>query len=117
MHTACSITADQTVAVLEALVATRGAPTHVRCDKWPGDDRARADDWCATQSTTTSYIDPGAPWQNPFVESFPSRVRDELLILELFFCLTEPRSSSPTGARTYNQHRPHSALGACRRHT
>ncbi len=38
-------------------------------------------DWCATADTTTRYIDPGAPWHNPFVESFHSRVRDELLNL------------------------------------
>ena len=46
-------------------------------------------DWCQRQSTQSSYIDPGAPWQNPFVESFHSRVRDELLNLELFSCLAE----------------------------
>jgi hypothetical protein len=26
-----------------------------------------------------SFIEPGSPWQNPFVESFGSRVRDEVL--------------------------------------
>ncbi|MCA1677835.1 MAG: transposase [Actinobacteria bacterium] len=36
-----------------------------------------------------SYIGPGAPWQNPFAESFNARVRDELLNLEEFSCLAE----------------------------
>ncbi len=100
MHTARSVTADQTVAVLEALVAVRGAPTHIRCDNGPEMTANALIDWCAAQSTLTSYIDPGAPWQNPFVESFHSRVRDELLNLELFSCLAEARGRSRTGART-----------------
>jgi putative transposase len=89
MHTARSITADHTVAVLERLVAARGAPTHIRCDNGPEMTAHALIDWCRSQSAATSYIDPGAPWQNPFVESFHSRVRDELLNLELFSCLTE----------------------------
>jgi hypothetical protein len=31
-----------------------------------------------------SFIEPGSPWQNPFVESFGSRVRDEVLSVEAF---------------------------------
>ena len=26
-------------------------------------------DWCRLAGTATSYIDPGSPWENPFVES------------------------------------------------
>jgi putative transposase len=29
-----------------------------------------------------SFIEPGSPWQNPFVESFGSRVRDDVLSVE-----------------------------------
>jgi putative transposase len=111
MHTARSITADQTVAVFEQLVATRGAPTHIRCDNGPEMTAHALIDWCAAQHTTTSYIDPGAPWQNPFVESFHSRVRDELLNLELFSCLLEAQVVIEDWRQDYNKHRPHSALG------
>ena len=41
-------------------------------------------DWCRLSGTQTSYIEPGAPWENPYVESFNGRVRDELLNLEEF---------------------------------
>lgn len=111
MHTARSITADQTVTVLERLVAQRGAPTHIRCDNGPEMTAHALIDWCAAQSTTTSYIDPGAPWQNPFVESFHSRVRDELLNLELFSCLAEAQVVIEDWRQDYNTQRPHSALG------
>ena len=110
MRTARHITADQTVAVLAALVAARGAPTHVRCDDGPEMTAHALIDWCAEHSTI-SYIDPGAPWQNPFVESFHSRVRDELLNLEMFSCLAEASVLIEDWRQDYNEHRPHSALG------
>jgi len=111
MHTARSVSADQTVAVLAGLVAERGAPTHIRCDNGPEMTANALIDWCARQSTTTSYIDPGAPWQNAFVESFHSRVRDELLDLELFSCQAEARVLIEDWREDYNQRRPHSSLG------
>ena len=43
-------------------------------------------DWCQYSRTGTAYIEHGSPWQNPFVESFHSRVRDELLDVEAFAC-------------------------------
>jgi putative transposase len=111
MHTARSISADQTVAVLAALVAERGAPTHIRCDNGPEMTAHALIGWYASQPTTTSYIDPGAPWQNAFVESFHSRVRDELLNLELFSCLPEARVLIEDWREDYNQRRPLGALG------
>lgn len=45
--------------------------------------------WGQRAGSATSYIDPGAPWQNPYVESFTGRVRDELLGVEEFSCLAE----------------------------
>jgi putative transposase len=41
-------------------------------------------DWCRFSGAGSAYIDPGSPWQNPYVESFGSRIRDELLSQELF---------------------------------
>jgi putative transposase len=111
MHVDRSITADQTVTVLAQLVARRGAPAHIRCDNGPEMTAHALIDWCSAQSTLTRYIDPGAPWQNAFVESFHSRVRDELLNVELFACLTEARVVIEDWRQDYNQRRPHSALG------
>ena len=54
-----------------------------------GADRQRARDWCRFSKAGSAYIEPGSPWQNPYVESFGCRVRDELLAVELFSCLAE----------------------------
>ena len=105
------IDADQTVEVLERLVAERGTPEHLRCDNGPEMTAHALKDWCVLSGTGTAYIEPGSPWQNPYVESFHSRVRDELLDVEEFSCLAEARVVIEDWRQDYNQHRPHSALG------
>ena len=45
------------------------------------------------------------------MESFHSRVRDELLDVEEFSCLAEARVVIGDWQEDYNWHRPHSSLG------
>ena len=106
------IDSDATVCVLERLTASRGrAPEFVRCDNGPEMTANALKDWCRFAGTGSSYIDPGSPWQNPYVESFGSRVRDELLAVEQFSCLAEAKVLIEDWREDYNEHRPHSALG------
>ena len=107
-----SITAEATVATLEHLVAERGAaPEHIRCDNGPELTAHALRDWCRLGSTATAYIEPGSPWQNPYVESFNARVRDEVLDVELFDTLAEARLILADWHAAYNAEHPHSALG------
>jgi putative transposase len=106
------IDADSTVVTLERLVVLRGcAPEFVRCDNGPELTANALRDWCRFSGAGTAYIEPGSPWQNPYVESFNSRVRDELLAIELFSCLAEAKVMVADWREDYNEHRPHSALG------
>lgn len=107
-----SITAEDTVAALGRLVAARGAaPAHIRCDNGPELIARVLRDWCRLNSTATAYIEPGSPWQNPFVESFNGRMRDEVLDVELFDTLAEARVVVADWIVAYNTEHPHSALG------
>ena len=106
-----SITAEQTVAALQRLVAERGCPENIRCDNGPELTAHALRDWCTETTVTTSYIEPGAPWQNPFAESFNARVRDELLNMEEFSCLAEAQVLTEDWRQDYNREHPHSALG------
>jgi putative transposase len=106
------IDADATVDVLDRLVVARGgAPEFIRCDNGPELTAHALKDWCRFSRTGSAYIEPGSPWENPFVESFNARVRDELLAVELFSCLTEAQVLVEAWRCDYNQHHPHSALG------
>jgi putative transposase len=106
------IDADATVGVLDRLVAERGTtPGFIRCDNGPELTANALRDWCRFSGTGTSYIEPGSPWQNPYVESFGSRLRDELLAVEAFNTLLEARVLVEDWRIEYNTVRPHSALG------
>ena len=52
-----------------------------------------------------TYIEPGSPWENPFIESFNGRVRDELLNIEEFGSLLEAQVARRGLARRV-QHLP-----------
>ena len=103
--------ADATVAVLDRLATERGAPKFLRCDNGPELTAAAVRDWCRFNAAGTSYIDPGSPWQNAYVESFNARLRDELLSCEVFDTLTEAKVLLEDWRIDYNWNRPHSALG------
>src|SRR4051794_40218319 len=78
-------------------------------------------DWCRLPGTRTSYIEryiePGSPWEtptsweNPCIESFNGRVRDELLNIEELTSLTVAQVVIEAWRIEYNTYRPHSALG------
>ena len=105
------IDADHTVRVLDRIVCERGhAPAHLRMDNGPELTANALRDWCRLAGAGTSYIEPGSPWQNPFVESFGSRVRDELLAIEAFDSLLEAKVVIDEWRKIYNTKRPHSSL-------
>ena len=107
-----SITADATVTTLDTVVADRGtAPEYIRCDNGPELTANALRDWCAFSGAGSSYIEPGAPWENPYVESFNGRLRDELLAVEQFDTLVEAQVLTEDWRIEYNTQRSHSSLG------
>jgi transposase InsO family protein len=108
---AYSIDADATVAALDRIVAARGtSPTFIRSDNGPELTANALRDWCRFSHTGASFIEPGSPWQNPWVESYGSRMRDELLAIEQFDSLLEAQVLVADWRDEFNDYRPHSAL-------
>jgi len=106
-----SITADDVVEVLDQAQAKRGAPQYIRMDNGPEMIAGAIRDWCRLAGTGTLYIEPGSPWENPFVESFNARLRDELFSREIFASVFEARVLYNNWCEVYNNFRPHSSLG------
>jgi putative transposase len=67
MRVGRTCTADDLVEVLAGLVAVRGAPEHLRADNGPELIAWALREWCRLSGTRTSYIEPGSPWENPYV--------------------------------------------------
>jgi transposase InsO family protein len=106
-----SLTAQEVVATLQYLFELRGAPAFVRSDNGPEFIARAVPDWLRESQVGTLYIEPGSPWQNPYSESFNSRLRDELLNREVFETLREAKVLTEDYRLEYNHRRPHSALG------
>jgi putative transposase len=89
----------------------RAAPEYLRCDNGPEFIAAAIRDWCRFSGTGTSFIDPGSPWQNAYVESFNGKARDELFAREIFDSVLEARVLYQDWRHAYNLHCPHRSLG------
>jgi transposase InsO family protein len=105
-----SITAAAVVGVLRGLFASRGVPGHIRSDNGPEFIARKVRSWLEENRVGPLYIEPGAPWQNAFGESFNGKLRDECLNMELFTSLAEARVVIEDYREHYNHHRPHSSL-------
>ena len=102
--------AREVVGILEKLVAERGAPEFIRSDNGPEFVAREVREWIESQGFKTLYIEPGAPWQNSYTESFNARFRDEFLNVELFSSKLEAKVLSAEHREKYNNQRPHSSL-------
>jgi putative transposase len=111
IHAGYSIRAVDAITVLEAAIQRYGAPKHLRSDNGPEFIAQAIQDWLATQRVRSVYIQPGAPWEQAYIESFHDKLRDECLNREIFYSLLEARLVLEQWRVEYNQHRPHSALG------
>lgn len=105
-----SITSRQVVNVLRELAQIRGLPTCVRSDNGPEFVARAVRSWLAENGSQATFIEPGAPWQNAYSESFNGKLRDELLASELFPSLAEARHLITQYRLDYNHRRPHSSL-------
>jgi putative transposase len=106
------IAARGVIATLDRCVAGRGGPPdYIRSDNGPEFIARAVQDWIKERGFKTLYIPPGAPWENPYSESFNSRLRDEFLNVESFGSLLEAKVLGRQHREQYNNQRPHSALG------
>lgn len=108
---ATSITSKDVLRHLDRLFLERGTPGHIRSDNGPEFIAEAIKAHLSALDVSTRYIEPGAPWQNPYIESFNGKLRDELLERELFATVLEAQVLTETWRRRYNERRPHSGLG------
>jgi transposase InsO family protein len=110
IEVARSLKAPDVIATLEYLFAIRRAPEYLRSDNGPEFVAVAIQQWLQDSGVHTLYIAPGSPWENAYIESFNSRLRDELLNVEVFGNLWEAQVLVEDYRRRYNHHRPHSSL-------
>ena len=105
-----SITADRFIDHLVELIIQRGAPAVLRSDNGPEFISKAVMTWASTR-TALSYIPPGQPWHNGYVELFNARLRDECLNINSFYSLLHAQVIIGDWKHQYNHDRKHSSLG------
>lgn len=105
-----STSAALVMRTLRALFARREAPTFLRSDNGGEFIAGELKTLLKEAGVASCFIDPGSPWQNGFIESFHSHLRDELLDREAFVSLAEIRHRLSRHRLWYNRERPHSSL-------
>ena len=105
------ITGTDVVHLLDALMALRGVPEHLRCDNGPEFVCSAVRAWLSKTNVSALYIAPASPWENAYAESYHARLRDEMLDREEFVTLEQAAALLEIWREQYNQERPHSALG------
>ena len=111
MLVARHITSGDVIEQLYELFLLRGVPEHIRSDNGPEFTAKAVRKWLNRIGVKTLFIEPGSPWENGYVESFNSKLRDELLNGEIFTTMTEAQIIIEQWRREYNEVRPHSSLG------
>ena len=88
-----SIDADAAMVCLDKVASAKSRRREfLRCDNGPEFTANALRDRCRFTHTNSSCIESGSPWQNPWVESYGSRMRDELLSIEQFDSLLEAQA-------------------------
>lgn len=105
------LNSDAVLHCLTDLFTVHGPPEHIRSDNGPEFIAKAVRGWLGRIGVKTLYIEPGSPWENGYNESFNSKLRDELLNMEIFTTLHEAQVLIERWRRHYNAVRPHSSLG------
>jgi transposase InsO family protein len=110
LRVANALTGADVRRVLARVVGRRGAPTRLRSDNGSEFICSALLDWLPHNGTKAIPVAPASPWENGFIESFHSRLRDEFLDREEFESVADARAKAAWWRREYNTLRPHSAL-------
>jgi len=105
-----SLSGRKVAAALEPIVQYRGAPQSITVDNGSEFASRALDVWAYQHGVQLDFIRPGKPVENPYIESFNGRLRDECLNVELLFSLDDARRKLEGWRDDYHQYRPHSAL-------
>ena len=106
-----SISAQTVVEKLKWLFFSRGIPKYIRSDNGPEFIAKAVQGWLDESGCKTIHIEPGSPWENPYIESFNGKLRDECLNREIFRNTLEAQIIIEAWREEYNRYRPHSSLG------
>jgi putative transposase len=110
LHAAGTITGADVRRIMARVIGRRGAPTRIRSDNGSEFVCEVLVSWLPAVGARSIPVAAASPWQNGYVESFHSRLRDEFLEREQFETVQDAREKASWFRKEYNTIRPHSSL-------
>jgi putative transposase len=111
LHAATSIKGADVRRIVARVIGRRGAPTRIRSDNGSEFICETLANWLPGLGAEPIPVAAGSPWENGYIESFHSRLRDEFLERVIFEDVADARAKASWYRREYNVVRPHSSLG------
>ncbi|WP_090525768.1 IS3 family transposase, partial [Paracoccus isoporae] len=106
-----SLPAERVVRSLNQIIEWRGRPLAIRVDNGPEYVSSKLMNWAERQGIALTYIQPGKPQQNAYVERYNRTVRHEWLDLYIFETIEEVQRTATKWLWTYNNERPNMGNG------
>ena len=106
-----SLPSERVTRSLDQIIEWRGKPQVIRCDNGPEYISHHLQNWAKTRNIALSYIQPGNPQQNAYVERYNRTVRYDWLSQYLFESIAEVQDYATRWLWTYNNERPNMAIG------
>ena len=106
-----SINGVRVARVLTDIAQIEGLPEIIIIDNGPEFIGNALDAWAYQRGVKLTFIRPGKPVENAYIESFNGRFRDECLNENWFLTFEQARGIIEKWRIDYNSERPHSSLG------
>jgi putative transposase len=110
LHADDSLTGADVRRIMARVIGHRGTPTRIRSDNGSEFICKALVDWLPGVGARSIPVAAASPWENGYIESFHSRLRDEFLEREEFETVADAQAKGKWFRRHYNVVRPHSSL-------
>jgi putative transposase len=111
LHADDSVTGPEVRRIVAGVIGRRGAPTRIRSDNGSEFICAALTNWLPRVGAEPIPVAAGRPWENGYIESFHSRLRDEFFEGTECEDVADARAKGAWYRREYNNVRPHSSIG------
>jgi putative transposase len=111
LHAAGSMTGADVRRIMARGVGRRGSPTRIRSDIGSEFIGEALTNWWKEVGSEPIPVEAVSPWQNGYIESFHSRLRDAFLERVKFESVPDARAKASWFLRESNTIRPHSSIG------
>ncbi len=110
LHASGSLTGAEVRRILARVIGRRGAPTRIRSDNGSEFICEALVNWLPGVGARSIPVAAASPWEDGYIESFHSRLRDEFLERVEFEDVKDAQAKGSWFRREYNTVRPHSSL-------